>query len=389
MKKWNIPAVARMGEALVVLCLCAIAGWQVSRQAWTAHATAAGDFLRAAAIDPANADALVLAARVLPPADPSTLDLLRRATAVSPRHAGAWMELATQLELAGDLAAAENALLEGAAADRRFGPAFSLAGFYFRQEDEAAFWFWALRAIAVRGADPSGAYRLAWQRGEHAAIWPRLAGRSALWSGYVRFLTAEGHTGALADTAPAAARLAAPAEAPDLLRACETLLRAGHAAPALAVWNALAGRGVIPHGAAGGGLVNGQFRQPVLQQGFDWRRHEAIARHDARRGEIAVAFDGSQSGFTEVLQQTVFVRPGSWILRFRAEPQGGAVPQGWAWEAAGGACTIRFSGDEEECHLAFPPRPALVRLVLVCRPRGQAGGAAEFRLRDVSLTPSP
>jgi len=72
---------------------------------------------------------------------------LRAALAANPRFVYAWIGLGLALEQnAPD--EAERSLLEAARLDRQLLPAWTLANFYFRQDNHPEFWQWAARAAA-------------------------------------------------------------------------------------------------------------------------------------------------------------------------------------------------------------------------------------------------
>lgn len=90
-----------------------------------------------------------------------TLESLHAAHEARPRDTSVTLELGLELERAGDLASAEQTLLEAARWDRQYQPAWTLANFYFRQDNRQAFWHWSSRAVAMAYDDYRPLLRLA------------------------------------------------------------------------------------------------------------------------------------------------------------------------------------------------------------------------------------
>ena len=86
---------------------------------------------------------------------------LRVAVRLNPRLASAWIYLGLDAEADGDLAEAEQDLLQAARVDRQYLPAWTLANFYFRRGDTVNFWPWAARAASLTFDDYRPLLRLA------------------------------------------------------------------------------------------------------------------------------------------------------------------------------------------------------------------------------------
>jgi tetratricopeptide (TPR) repeat protein len=99
---------------------------------WTLHAGPAESHLeRLAELDPAG-----------------PVPALRAAVQMHPRLSWAWIALGLEAEHAGDLAAAEAALVQAARWDHQYLPAWTLANYYFRRGNREAFWPWARQAAS-------------------------------------------------------------------------------------------------------------------------------------------------------------------------------------------------------------------------------------------------
>jgi len=74
---------------------------------------------------------------------------LREAVEQNPRFSAGWMELGLEAERGGQLEEAEAELLRAAHYDHRFLPAWTLANFYFRRNNQEEFWTWAPQAARL------------------------------------------------------------------------------------------------------------------------------------------------------------------------------------------------------------------------------------------------
>lgn len=87
--------------------------------------------------------------------------LLSRAHQVQPRETSVSIQLALQAEKEGDIGVAERLLLQAAALDHQFLPAWTLTNFYFRRGNLEGFWTWAARSAYLTPHDPRPIVRLA------------------------------------------------------------------------------------------------------------------------------------------------------------------------------------------------------------------------------------
>lgn len=74
---------------------------------------------------------------------------LTEAYLLHPRDTSISLQLGIELERLGDGASAEAILLQAARFDHQYQPAWTLANFYFRQDDQDRFWIWATRAASI------------------------------------------------------------------------------------------------------------------------------------------------------------------------------------------------------------------------------------------------
>jgi len=309
---------------------------------------------------------------------------LKAAVKLNPRYTTGWIELGLRAEAEGDYARAEKCLAEAARVDRMFEPRWALANYYFRRGEASQFWRWARRAAEMAYGDPGPLLRLAWKASPDAGtILERvIPERGEMLSQYLSFLLSqqqvEGARGA-------AERLLERGDARHvgvLLGYCDRLLEGGRVAPAVAVWNALAGRRWIGHEALaperGVSLTNAGFAVAPLQQGFDWRipgTWGVTVNRESGPGAVRVAFSGEQPESCECLWQLVPVVAGrKYRLSFvyRTVEIEGRSGVGWQVAEAGSGARVEAKSEElkaeewtpGEVRFEAPSGTELVRLVL-------------------------
>lgn len=153
---------------------------------------------------PANAAYPAQLADELYASDPAEAkSLLQKAVSLNRYDAASWVKLGLLSEAGNDLPQAERSLLQAAGADSTFLPSWSLANFYFRQQNAARFWYWAKRAAEMAPDDATPLFRLAWYVNPNAQeIENRLQmQRPAVEGQFVNFLLTEGDPEAVTEAA--------------------------------------------------------------------------------------------------------------------------------------------------------------------------------------------
>ncbi len=265
---------------------------------------------------------------------------LDRALVLNPRLAAAWIARGLEAETSGDRNKAEASLLQAAEIDHLYLPGWTLANFYLRAGDLPYFWIWARRAAGM-AYDPAALFQLCWHAsGDGREILERgIPSEPAVRRAYLDFLVS---TNRLEAAGPLAVELSQSAGAPQLdllLRYCDALLARRQAAPALQVWNALAGRRVIPYGAldprTGASLTNGELAAAPLLRGFDWRlsRVEGSAlSFDTGSHEMSLSLSGKQPESCDFVEQYLPVVPKvKYHFRYRYRTQDLATDTGLVW----------------------------------------------------------
>ncbi len=231
--------------------IAALAGLALS-SLWSFRMAAADQCIRAATLEGAeqaiqwtpnqSENYVWLSARVSD-ANPQRAEwALRQAVAFNPQDARSWVDLALRREMDGDLPQAERYLLHAAETDRQYLPRWSLANFYFRNNDLERFWLWAKRAAEMLYADPTPLFRLCGEVSEDGNLVDRLGLRNPdVRASYLNYLLARDHADLIRPVTQRLLNDGREEDVPILLVACDRMLELGRAAEALEVWNRLAG----------------------------------------------------------------------------------------------------------------------------------------------------
>ncbi|MBZ5591967.1 MAG: hypothetical protein LAP39_07010 [Acidobacteriia bacterium] len=324
--------------------------YSTARLAWADHlfrADTLESVTRAAQLLPANAEYHARLATLLDVSrgDGAAVESeLHKAVDANPRLAAAWIELGLRAEADGQAHHAEACLLRAARADRMYATLWTLANFYFRQNESEKFWPVARRALRIGdvGAyDPAPLFRLCWKLSpDSATVLERaIPDVGPVEARYLEYLVRE----SLAPAAePVIQRLVAFGSERDLGPVpayCDNLIAAGDADRAMHAWNALCWRGL--HGyrpldpEATAALTNGDFSAPPVQHGFDWRM-PAVAGVIAERAGLPprlwIALDGHEPETCDVLDQFIALAPShKYRLRFRYQTDDIAAGSGLRW----------------------------------------------------------
>lgn len=263
---------------------------------------------------------------------------LRAAVRANPGDSESLIELGLRAEARQELPEAEALLLEAARRDAGYDPRWSLANFYFRQQNDSQFWKWA-RAAGEMAYEPAALFQLMWRytNDPEAVVRRGLPDRPELLRAYVRFLLGQTNWEA---AKPAVTRLIATAgedDAPLLLAYCDRLLWAQRGLEAQGVWNTLARRQLIKFPALdperGPVLVNDDFALPITNLGFDWH-FEAVQGVTAsqEKSELEVTFSGNQPEAWDPLWQWIVLKGGGQnrlTFRYAARDVGAATGLRW------------------------------------------------------------
>jgi hypothetical protein len=408
----NRPVSARLAGLVMIVVALAGGGWS-ARSLYLDFLLCGHSLERysqAAAIDAGNASIY----RGLADLDPShRRENLIRAVELEPFDAGSMVELGLIDEIDGKPRSAERWLLGAARVDRTYLTAWTLANYYFRQGNEAAFWSWARRAAGMSPNDLHPLFQLCFLTTNDAGKVERLvvAGRPLAER---RFLTYLIHTGRLDDTASLlkghSGRLLR--EQPDAARAfVGTALEAGRTREAREIWDAISSLGLTGlapvNSGAGGYVTNGSFEREISGNGFDWRGHPGPG--------IAIYRDRDEtSGRRNVvrLELSANVQHRNVLEQYLSLPPGRHLRLSWRGRASGLGLdsqvliAIRFDGgpgssleqrvleNTEEWKkyswsFETPPNFRTARLILLHSSRGLPLSPAVVVLTGLKLTVEP
>jgi len=198
--------------------------------------------------------------------------LLQRAVRLNRYNASSWIQLGLLSEAGNEIPQAEEALLLAASVDSTFLPSWSLANFYFRQENAARFWYWARRAAQMAPDDATPLFRLAWYLSPDAQeIENQLQMKRPVIEGqFVNFLITEGDPRAVTEAASHLLRTGSKDSTETLLQACDWLIARKRPDLALPLWNGLANQISYPSLGVDSPVTNAKFERSPTSRGFDW-----------------------------------------------------------------------------------------------------------------------
>jgi hypothetical protein len=257
------------------------------------------------------------------------------AVALNPYDAESWSALAVAREQDGDSAGAEAALLRAAAASRYYRTRWTLAYFYYRHRDLAAYRRWMRAALEMKNGETRPLFEMAQKLGiERAAIAALVPEECDALADYLDFEV----TGA---TAMRLIRRGCRENLGSVLGACDFNFAHGNADVAVDIWNRISQAGWIPlpglRPTAGVLLANPSFSPDKVTGGFDWREaapQGALVERSATGDGLRVEFTGKQPERCELISLNVPALPGQ-RYRLTAEYRGTPVAQlpGLQWSA--------------------------------------------------------
>ena len=400
----NIPLAAVACFALYWSIRLGVADWLSLRNS-------EAQVVRATQLAPGNAGAWLHLADLRALGEGDALEPLRRALAASPQNSAICIRLGLELEGDGRPEEAERCLLRAASLDRDFIPVWTLMNYYFRRGDAARFFPAAHRTLSFGRGDPDPVFRLCWSITDDGSriLHEAIPDRAETQTAYLEWLVRRSQTD---DGAPVAQLLLQrfPRQSrAALLEYCDRLMALRKTDAAVALWNEMNRRGAVEAGVvAPGRIVNGEFRSPPMNGGFDWRIGSASGvETDSGDGGLNLAFSGSQPDHCDVVSQLVLLSPGrTWRLRYTFQSSGLEAGSGLHWNATDAASGERFAPPLSQFTLAprdftsslgggefdfvMPPSaadaPRLTRLALVYdRQPGSAPMQGWVRLQRVSV----
>ena len=264
----------------VPLLLAAIAHitWSV-RYVWAnllAQQDTAPALHRAAQLTPANAAIFTRLAQLEPERGPQWLDA---AIKLNPLDPLLWIERSVNAELAGNPAAAEAALLEAARLDHQYIPRWTLAAFYFRQQNTPQFQTWARKALEVAWGDAQPLFQMADQLGLSLDDIRRnmLPDRAPVLDAFVFECLRRKDLDEAFRTARRLIEIGTATSRATVLATTNALFDAGRTKDSVQLWNQAAAAHWFPHSPIPPLVPNPEFSFEFLPDpaGFDWR-HQTV-----------------------------------------------------------------------------------------------------------------
>lgn len=257
---------------------------RIARADWLASAGTLDGLERARRVVPDNAALLARVALFRSDSgDSPATDVkeLRSAARLNLLDSGLLIALGLREEIARDPAAAEADLVKAAEIDHQFKPAWTLANYYYRnnQPDKAAPFIQRMLNLEPLGFDPAPVFELIWsQNDDYRNIFRLIPARGIRQVQYLQFLMTTHRVEAALDAWPtvlAADENSADASAgPVLAGFPDFLLRADHVAESVKVWNQLIDHKVIHAGhldlAKGVAIADPGFHSTPGTMLFGW-----------------------------------------------------------------------------------------------------------------------
>lgn len=310
--------------------------------------------------------------------DTHAQQLLETAIHLDPYNAQADIELGLRLEAAGDKGRAEKLLLNAFAVDRTFLPRWSLANFYFRRKNEAAFWEWAKRAAEMPSDSTGPLFELCWRLSPDPQEIARriLNNNPVLVRQYLGFLIHKDQLPAAAMIANRLVQLGDPAtDTRQMLSVINRLVAAKDGDAAKLLWSILIDKHWVV--ADTGTPNNPNFAREPLPVSFDWALSSFSGLHSwPGPSGLKTEFSGVEPESCTVAEQVIVVKPGNYELDYSYRTEEIAPETGLQWQivAADSDTPLAESADlssesltNAEVAFIVPPEASLIHLRLLYR----------------------
>jgi tetratricopeptide (TPR) repeat protein len=318
-----------VGRAVFVLA-CAFALYRSVRlgvaDAFAFRGTSAG-LSKAIAIEPASEK--YLAREAIWRSDSGDLSpevdhRLARALAMNPLDSSVMMTLGLRAEMRGDQETAERQLARAAEVDHTFKPTWTLANYYFRNDQTEKFWPQISRCLSLIepksmeswSFDPAPIFDLCWNRTQDSKkILELVPQRHGTLLPYLAYLVEHKHPDAAIAAWPRVLAVANMDDAASLTAFCDFLIQMNRAQEAVDVWNQLVDRryvrSTLLNPRAGISVADPDFAFPVAGSAFGWRvARERGAFVSVAPHRLAFEYTGEQPENFDVLWKMAPVLPG-------------------------------------------------------------------------------
>lgn len=333
-------------------------------------------------------------------------ELLKKAAADNPYSEQAWIDLGVDAEFyRHDDAAAERYYLKAADVSQLFLPRWTLANFYFRQQNEPQFSHWAHLALEVTPYTAAPLFSEMWViNPDHARIVAGLPNRPAILQQYFDFLMTTRQYAFVPAVVKRLVSSAPPSDARlygidgDIGPALDILLGAGYAQEALQVWSELSGAHWIrfPVPSPRSPLTNGDFDR-LYGHGFDWfllNPNGVSMAYNEGVHEIEMDFSGDEAEQCQLLMEWLPLGPSrGYHLQWEEDSSEIATPSGVTWRLHSTTFDLQspdlIGAQAAGWDFKTPAGAGLAILNLEYhRPLGQTRAQGTIRLRKVSLRPN-
>jgi tetratricopeptide (TPR) repeat protein len=344
-------------------------------------------------------------------ASPDADRLLRHASEEDPLNADVLMALGLGEEFQGRLAGSERYLVHAAAIDHTFKPAWTLANFYFRNNQPDKSWPMIQRIMNLDplAVDPSPVFDLCWyETGDSKRIQALVPAHAGIRLGYLLYLMNTKRIDAVMDFWPRVLEVADPANpsfAGVMIAVVESLERSNRVPDAVRAWNQLVERGIVDSGrldpAAGVSVADPDFSFPLFERGFGWALAPAPGVTSAKEfSSLRLEFDGNEPESSLLLTTAAPLLPGrAYRLVWKTDASRLSAPRdpGFAWrivQQPGNVVTecqpLLKAGDEGACRFTSLPGAGNAQLNLMyTRALGTTRVEGMLRITNVKLEFGP
>ena len=314
---------------------------------------------------------------------------LKRALEVNPRLTEARVRLGLLQEQDGNYGLAEETLLEAARYDRQYLPAWTLANYYFRRNNQNRFWQWARVAVPLDSGDPRAVLRLASAaEPDELAVLDQLQDIEQTAYPYMDLLIGAGRL----EAAQRVARLVLGSREirrDRLIDLSTRQLKAGNIAWALEIWNAL-NFSLEPE--RGPVLASAVFETPDGQGFHLTPASNPGVQTDWRGGEAVFSFEGVEPDDCPLFDQPIPAPQHRLRYRLRYEYKSSASGARWrmaGWESPALPLQEAWRSVEWTISIASGPGGVNLRILplqlLYRRDPGTTPARGELDLRNLQL----
>lgn len=332
---------------------------------------------------------------------------LLHAAEADPLNANLWMALGLREEFRGNLTEAERYLVHAAEIDHTVKPAWTLANFYYRNNQPDKTWPMIRRALNLNplAFDPAPIFDLCWsETGDSKKILELMPARGVVPLRYLLYLMNTKRTDAAIEFWPRVLDAADPANASFagvMIAFVESLERTNRVPDAVRGWNQLVERRIVDSGrldpSAGVSVADPDFAFPLFERGFGWGLAHAPGLTLTKEfSSLRLEFDGNEPESSLLLTTVAPLVPGKayrLIWKTDASRLSSRQDPGFAWrivQQPGDLVTecppLLQAGDDGDCRFTSLPKAGEAQLNLMYkRAVGTTRVEGTLRINSVKL----